>query len=151
LEISTPVRRLISAESRGSVQFDRSATGAERSSSATASAACAFTAGRPDAVREASPSTLSRMKVERQSRTTSSRTPNAAPMRALVQPSNVSKINRARSASARSRDAANSARASFCSCDATTEDRPDMTLSVTTNQQRLHPLVKFRNPDRPTI
>ena len=102
--------------------------------------------GRPDAVREASPSTPSRIKVERQSRTTSSRTLKAAPMCALVQPSSVNKIARARSASARSRDAANSASASLCSCDATTGDRPAMTPSIATNQLRLHPLAEFGNP-----
>ena len=35
-EVATPVRRSISTENRGSVQFGRSATGPERSSSATA-------------------------------------------------------------------------------------------------------------------
>lgn len=51
LEMVTPVRRSISDESRGSVQFGRSATGAERISSTTESAVIALIRGRPVAVR----------------------------------------------------------------------------------------------------
>src|SRR5271165_1938200 len=146
LEIVTPVRRSISDDSRGNVQFGRSATGADKISSATASAACAFTGGRLGS-RETRPSTPTRRKIERQSRTTSSRTPKASPMRALVQPSSVNKIARARSASARSRDDANRVSPSLCSPDATIGDRPAMITSVRVSfaNHKYHPLAPFGN------
>jgi len=66
----------------------------------------AFHRRRPGAMLALSASTPPRMKSLRQSRTVSSRTPNASAIRGLVQPANVSRTARARSASPRSHDPA---------------------------------------------
>jgi hypothetical protein len=101
-EMVTPSRRSISWANRASVQFVRSATGPAKSGPATLSAACAFTGNGPHATFVRTASMPPAWKSERHSRTVSSRTPNASAIRALVQPDNVSKTVRARSASARS-------------------------------------------------
>src|SRR5215469_17162589 len=107
-EMVTPSRFAISSARRASVQLRRSATGAERSGSATRSAACAFNGSGPGAMRVLSASTPPFRNSLRHSRTVSSRTPNASAIRPLVQPPSVSRTARARSASARSALAATS-------------------------------------------
>ena len=62
----------------------------------------------------------------RHSRTVSSRTPKAAAMSGLGQPESVSRMARARSASARSRDRPSSTKARLCSSFAETGDLPAM-------------------------
>ena len=106
-EIVTPSRLSISSARRASVQFVRSATGAERSGAATLSAASALTGAGPGATLALSASIPPLMKSLRHSRTVSSRTPNASAIRALVQPLSVNRMARARSASARSAPPAN--------------------------------------------
>jgi len=105
-EMRCPVRRSISSDRRGKVQLIRFSTGAANSSLATASAACAFTGGQPGAGCRSMPAKPSRMNVERQSRTVSSRTPKTSPIAALFQPESESRIARARSASVRSAEKA---------------------------------------------
>src|SRR3954453_1325564 len=110
-EIRTPERVSISSARRGSVQFGRSATGPDRTSSATAKAHSALTGAGPgatDVFRAAMPPVL---KALRQKRTVSSRTPKAWAIWPLVQPNRVSKIARARSASPRSRERLSAIRA----------------------------------------
>jgi hypothetical protein len=126
-EMRTPERFSISSTKRGKVQFRRSATGADRTSCATARAQVALTGAGPGAVRVLSVSTPPFMKSLRHSRTVSSRTPNASAIRPLVQPDNVSRIARARSASLRSRDWPRSTNARSCSALAKTIDLPPMT------------------------
>ena len=99
----TPERVAISSARRGNVQFGRSATGPDRTSFATANAASAVTGAGPGATDVFSALIPPVMKVLRQARTVSSRTPNASAIWPLVQPDRVSKIARARSASPRSR------------------------------------------------
>src|SRR3954449_389202 len=125
-EMRTPARVSISSARRGSVQFGRSATGPDRTSSATARAHSALTGAGPgatDAFRASMPPV---MKALRQNRTVSSRTPKASAIWPLVQPNRVSKIARARSASPRSRDRLSAIRARLCSSVAATGDLPTM-------------------------
>ena len=114
----TPARVSISSARRGSVQFGRSATGPDRTSSATARARSALTGAGPGATDVFSASMPPVMKALRQKRTVSSRTPKASAIWPLVQPDRVSKIARARSASPRSRERlrAISARSLFFVC-----------------------------------
>src|SRR3954451_23807755 len=121
-EMRTPERVSISSARRGSVQFGRSATGADRTSSATAKAHSALTGAGPGATDVFSASTPPVMKVLRQKRTVSSRTPNASAIWPLVQPKRVSTIARARSASPRSRERLSAIRARLCSLVAATGD-----------------------------
>src|SRR5215210_1471942 len=110
-EMRTPARVSISFARRGSVQFGRSATGPDKTSSATANADSALTGGGPGATDFFSASTPPVIKALRQNRTVSSRTPNASAIWPLVQPERVSKIARARSASPRSRERPSALRA----------------------------------------
>src|SRR4051812_17344363 len=77
-EMRTPACLSISSARRGSVQFGRSATGPERTSSATANARSALMGAGPGATDVFSASTPPVMKVLRQNRTVSSRTPKAS-------------------------------------------------------------------------
>ena len=86
-----PERLSISSAKRGSVQFGRSATGADRTSSATASARSALTGAGPGATDFFSASMPPVVKALRQKRTVSSRTPKASAIWLLVQPERVSK------------------------------------------------------------
>src|SRR4051794_28220881 len=101
-EMRTPERVSISSAKRGSVQFGRSATGQDRTSSATASAHAALPGAGPGAPDVFSASIPPVLTVLRQKRTVSSRTPKASAIWPLVQPKRVSTIARARSASPRS-------------------------------------------------
>src|SRR5829696_4339444 len=76
-EMRTPARLSISSARRGSVQFGRSATGPDRTSSAAAKAHSALTGVGPGATDFFSASIPPVRKVLRQKRTVSSRTPNA--------------------------------------------------------------------------
>src|SRR5215211_3601750 len=125
-EIRTPERVSISSARRGSVQFGRSATGADRTSSATASARSALTGVGPGATDVFSASIPPVMKALRQKRTVSSRTPNASAIWPLVQPDRVSRMARARSASPRSRDRLRAISADLCSSSTVTGDLPAM-------------------------
>jgi hypothetical protein len=117
-----PVRRSISSDRRGKVQLIRFSTGAANNSRATASAASAFTGAQPGAGCRSTPAKPSRMKIDRQLRTVSSRTPKTSPIAALFQPESESRMARARSASARSAETANRSRPRRCSALAATED-----------------------------
>ena len=144
-----PARFSISPASRGRVQFGRSATGAARSSSATASARSALLGTGPGGTRARSASTPPAMKALRHSRTVSSRTPKAAAISGLVQPDRVRRTARARSASPRSRDRPSSARASFCSSSANTGDLPAMLripAQIGAGDHRPLPLARPGNP-----
>src|SRR3954454_4231732 len=110
-EMRTPARVSISSARRGSVQFGRSATGPDRTSSATARARSALTGAGPGATDVFRASMPPVMKALRQKRTVSSRTPKAWAIWPLVQPERVSKIARARSASPRSRERLSAIRA----------------------------------------
>ncbi|MBK8175754.1 MAG: hypothetical protein IPK66_10960 [Rhodospirillales bacterium] len=127
LEIRSPVRRSISFCNRGSVQFRRSATSSVSTAETTASAARAFTGSGPGALRARRPATPSRPNVQRQWRTLFGSTENASAIRALDQPCSDNKIDRARSASARSGEPASARNSSHCSAVATTRGRPAMT------------------------
>src|SRR5829696_6982519 len=123
-EMRTPARLSISSARRGSVQFRRSATGPDRTSSAMASAHSALTGAGPGATAVFSASIPPIIKALRQKRTLSSRTPKAWAIWALVQPERVSKIARARSASPRSRDRLSAISADLWSSSAVTGDLP---------------------------
>src|SRR3954453_12317808 len=77
-EMRTPARVSIASTNRGSVQFGRSATGPDRTSSATARARSALTGAGPGATDFFRASMPPVMKVLRQNRTVSSRTPKAS-------------------------------------------------------------------------
>src|SRR5919107_4065404 len=85
-EMRTPERVSISLARRGSVQFGRSATGPDKTSSATANARSALMGAGPGATDVFSASISPVMKALRQTRTVSSRTPKAWAIWALVQP-----------------------------------------------------------------
>src|ERR687889_674122 len=125
-EMRTPERFSISSASRGKVQLGRSATGPDKTASATASACSALTGAGPGATERRSASTPPFMKALRQSRTVSSRTPKASAIRGLVQPARVSRSARARSASPRSREWLRAMRSRRCVALATTGDLPAM-------------------------
>src|SRR5215204_7779594 len=131
-EMRRPTRLSISSARRGSVQLGRSATAADRTSSATANAHSALTGAGPGAADFFSASMPPVMKVLRQTRTVSSRTPNASAIWPLVQPDRVSKIARARSASPRPREWLRTISADLCSSSAVKEDLPAMIpISIT--------------------
>src|SRR5579863_2817357 len=81
VEMRSPVRFSISSARRGKVQFGRSDTPGANTSSITDKAARAFTGSGPGAVRARSPTTPSRPKIQRQWRTLSGCTQNAAAIR----------------------------------------------------------------------
>src|SRR5512145_521104 len=144
--ILTRSRVLISAIRRGIVQLGRSATGASSSGVTTRKAASVFTGGGPAYTLAFTASTPPRRNSPRQKRTVSSRTRNTSPISALVQPSSVSRIARARSASPRSRDVAKSSSCAFCSSFALTGDLPAMLRpreSVRRRNHRRDSLVKW--------
>src|SRR5512134_1168 len=146
-EIGHPVRLSISPARRGKVQFVRSASGADSRSSATDKAASAFTGAAPGGGRVFRADTPPRMKSLRHRRTVSSRTPKACAIRPLVHPAKVSKIARARSASARSRDPLNSLRARFSSSLAWSRDLPPiihLQNLTTTGKHNLFPLASLQ-------
>src|ERR671913_583879 len=130
-EMRTPARLSISSARRGSVQFGRSATGQDRTSSATTNARSALTGAGPGATDFFRASTPPVMKALRQNRTVSSRTPKAWAIWALVQPESVSKFARARSASPRSREWLRASSPCLCSSVAATSDLPAMIPSST--------------------
>src|SRR3954467_11936760 len=113
-----PARISISSARRGSVPFGRSATGPDRTSSATARARSALTGAGPGATDFFSASSPPVMKALRQNRTVSSRTPKAWAIWPLVQPDRVSKIARGRSGSPRSREWLRATSADLCSASA---------------------------------
>ncbi len=142
----TPSRASISARRRAIVQFGRSATGSSSNGMTTRNAVELFTGSGPGATLAFNASTPPRPKSLRQSRTVSSRTPNASAIRGLVQPASVSRTARARSASPRSRDPARAAKAIRCSSLAATGDFPPMSHppeSVPTMNRKTSPLVKL--------
>src|SRR5271166_2720057 len=148
-EMRTPSRCSISLIRRGRVQFLRSATGADSTSSATRSAACVLTGSGPPAIRRLRPATPLLRKSLRHSRTVSSRTPNAWAIRALLQPARVNRIARARSASARSLEAASACSPVRCSSVAVTGDFPAMTRLPNQFEEAnhsAHPLARAMNP-----
>ena len=77
-----------------------------------------------------SAATPQEVKSLRQSRTVSSRTPNASAILGLVQPASVKSKARARSASPRSREPARAERAARCSSLAITGDFPAMSHTM---------------------
>src|SRR5829696_8006775 len=125
-EMRTPARVSISSARRGSVQFERSATGPDRTSSATTNAHSALTGAGPGAIDFFRASIPPVMKALRQTRTVSSRTPTAWAIWALVQPERVSTIARARSASPRSREWLRASSPCLCSSSTVTGDLPAM-------------------------
>ena len=141
----TPSRASISARRRGIVQLRRSATGSLSKGVATRKAASLFTGDGPGAMLAFSAATPPPAKSLRQSRTVSSRTPNASAISGLVQPASVSSTARARSASPRSRQPARAERAARCSPLATTRDFPAMPHTMQINggseAQKTYPLV----------
>src|SRR5215211_2956454 len=125
-ERRTPARLSISSARRGSVQFGRSPTGQDRTSSATTNARSALTGAGPGAIDFFRASIPPVMKALRQTRTVSSRTPKAWAIWALVQPDRVSTIARARSASPRSREWLRASSPCLCSSSTVTGDLPAM-------------------------
>ena len=144
-EIRWPVRRSISAESRGSVQLVRFSTGTAKSSRATARAASALTGERPGARWRAIAAKPSRIKAERQPRTVSSRTRKASPIAALVQPVSDKRIPRARSASSRSEDPASCSKPSYCSAVTRNGDLPAMIQPPNQRQTVNHQSIPLAN------
>lgn len=122
VEIRCPVRCSIASTRRGKVQFGRSDTAGANTSSITLKAACAFTGAGPGALRARSPAVPSRPKIQRQCRTLSACTQNAAAIRSLVHRSNDSSMARARSASSRSADPAKARNSSRCAAVAEIHD-----------------------------
>lgn len=128
-EMVRPARRPISACSRGSVQLVRFSTGPDRSSRAIASARSPRSGEGPGASVARSASTPPAANQARQWRTDAAVTPKACASSTLVQPSSVSKIARARSASPRMSDRASSRSATACAGVAVSRDRPAMIRS----------------------
>ena len=126
-EMLIPARRSISACSRGSVQFTRFSTGSARIPCATASARSPLLGSGPGAMVERNASTPPVENQWRQCRTEHAVTPKASPTSALVQPANVNKIARARSASPRTSERAKSFNEDTSSGLTDNWDRPDMT------------------------
>src|SRR4051794_15251888 len=149
IEMRTPARLSISSAKRGSVQFGRSATGPDRTSSATARARSALTGAGPGATDVFSASSPPVMKALRQNRTVSSRTPKDWAIWPLVQPDRVSKTARARSASPRPREWLRAPTADLCSASALTGDLPAM-IPVPNQIKRWnhgpHPLASLTTP-----
>lgn len=125
----TPSRTSISARSRAIVQLRRSATGSSSNGVTTRKAVSLFTGAGPGATVALNAATPPLAKPLRQSRTVSSRMPNASAIRALVHPESVSSAARALSASPRSRDPASAVRPARCSSLAEIGDFPVMPLT----------------------
>lgn len=125
----TPSRTSISARSRAIVQLRRSATGSSSNGVTTRKAVSLFTGAGPGATVALNAATPPLAKPLRQSRTVSSRMPNASAIRALVHPESVSSTARALSASPRSRDPASAVRPARCSSLAEIGDFPVMPLT----------------------
>jgi hypothetical protein len=89
------------------------------------------------------------MKVLRQTRTVSSRTPNASAIWLLVQPDRVSTIARARSASPRSRERLRAISARLCSSVAVTGDLPAMIPISDLIKRRNHSPHPLASPSTP--
>lgn len=121
-----PVRCSIASARRGKVQFGRSDTAGANNSSITLNAAAALTGARPGALRARNPAVPSRPKIQRQCRTLSGCTQNAAAMRSLVHPATDSSIARARSASSRSAEPASARNSSRCAAVTEIHDRLGM-------------------------
>jgi hypothetical protein len=119
----TPSHSAISARSREIVQLSRSATGASSKRRGHTQRRFTLHRGRAGATVAFSTPAPSRMKSRRHSRTVSSRTPNAAAMRGLVQPASVSNTARVRSVSPRSREPASALSAARWSSVAESGDR----------------------------
>src|SRR3954447_21303652 len=148
-EMRRPERFSTSSARRGSVQLGRSATGADRTSSATASARSALTGAGPGATAVFSASMPPAVKALRQKRTVSSRTPKASAIWRLVQPERVSKIARARSASLRSRERLTAISADRWSSSALTGDLPAMipiSDPIKRRNHSPHPLASLGTP-----
>src|SRR5580704_2067095 len=122
----TPSRASISARRRGIVQLRRSATACSNKGVTTRNAVSLFTGAGPGATLAFSASMPPPAKSLRHRRTVSSRTPNAAAIRGLVQPVSVSSTARALSASPRSCEQASVANAAHCSPVAVSGDFPAM-------------------------
>src|SRR3954467_6031465 len=148
-EMRTPARVSIASTNRGSVQFGRSATGPDRTSSATARARSALTGAGPGATDFFRASMPPVMKVLRQNRTVSSRTPKASAIWLLVQPNRVSKIARARSASPRSREWLRAISPCLCSSSTTTGDLPTMIPIPDPIKRRNHSPHPLARPSTP--
>src|SRR3954464_9415985 len=148
-EMRTPERVSISSAKRGSVQFGRSATGPDRTSSATASARSALTGAGPGAIDVFSASIPPVMKALRQTRTVSSRTLNASAIWLLVQPERVSTIARARSASPRSRERLSAIRARLWPSVAARGDLPAMIPISDQINRRNHGPHPWASPSTP--
>src|SRR3954447_26145011 len=129
LEMVTPLRAASSVCNRGSVQFGRSVTGADRTSRAKASAASLLTGAAPVCGLARNPSTPSAMNHVRQRRTLSGVTPNARAICPLVQPPADNRMARARSASSRRAESANASNSEVSSVVVTTRGRPTMIAS----------------------
>src|SRR4051794_36293164 len=140
IEMRTPARLSISSAKRGSVQFGRSATGPDRTSSATARARSALTGAGPGATAVFSASSPPIMKALRQTRTVSSRTPKASAMWPLVQPERVSKIARER---------LSAISAPFWSSVAATDDLPAMIPISNQIRRRGHALHSWASLSKP--
>src|SRR5215207_8740780 len=148
-EMRTPERFSISSARRGSVQFGRLATGPDKTSSATARADSALTGAGPGATDVFRASMPPVMKVLRQKRTVSSRTPKASAIWPLVQPERVSKIARARSASPRSGERLSAIRARLWSSVAARGDLPAMipiSRQIKRQNHGPHPLASPSTP-----
>ena len=124
LEIVRPLRAASSACNRGSVQFGRSVTGADRTSRARASAASLLTGAAPACGFARNPSTPSAMNHVRHRRTLSGVTPNTRAICPLVQPFTDNKMARARSASLRRADSASASNSATSAAVAVTRGRP---------------------------
>jgi hypothetical protein len=148
-EIERFSRAAISLARRASVQFVLSATGCDRRGPATLSAACAFSGTGPGATLAFSASIPPCMKSLRQSRTVSSRTPKACAIRLLVQPSSVSRIARARSASALFTPPAHAFKTAFCSSVAVTGDLPAMSCPRESLRRQNHSQHLLARSDKP--
>ena len=148
-EIRIPPRCSISAAKRRNVQFVRFATGTDKTSSATASAASALTGDAPGGLCVRRPATPPCMNVIRHRRTVSSRTPKASPIRPLDQPAKVSKMARARSASPRSCEPANSCNCAWLSAVTTTVLRPTIGASTNRTAVENHPSLPLASQLKP--
>ena len=123
----TPVCRSTSARSRSKVQLVRFSMGWRNNAPATAKARSPLAPDGPGARVDRSASTPRSLNHPRQCRTASGVTPNASATSKLVQPCNVSRIARARSASPRTSERDSTRNPASCSALATNGDRPAMT------------------------
>src|SRR3954468_8727102 len=148
-EIRRPARCSICAAKRRNVQFVRFATGTDKTSSATASAASALTGDAPGGLCVRRPATPPCMNLMRHRRTVSSRTPKASPIRPLDQPATVSKMARARSASPRSCEPANACNCAWLSAVTATVLRPTISASSNLIAGQNHPSLPLASHPKP--